>query len=79
VLGVDLVDPPPGLDDLAGVDLDVGGLALEAGDGWWIRIRLLGSENRLPCAPPMSRSEPIDIAIPTQIVDTSGLMNRIVS
>ena len=48
-------------------------------DGWWIRIRQLGSEKRLPCAPPVSSSEPIDIAIPKQIVATSGLMNCIVS
>ena len=48
-------------------------------DGWWIRIRLLGSDMRLPFAPPASSSEPIDIAIPQQIVVTSGLMNCIVS
>ena len=48
-------------------------------DGWWIRIRELGSDIRLPFAPPASSSEPIDIAIPTQIVATSGLMNCIVS
>ena len=34
---------------------------------------------RLPFAPPVSSSEPIDIATPTQIVATSGLMNCIVS
>jgi hypothetical protein len=39
----------------------------------------LGSAIRLPCAPPASSSAPIDIAIPTQIVCTSGLMNCIVS
>src|SRR5919198_3435205 len=33
VTGVDLVDPPPGVEDLAGVDLDVRRLALEAGGG----------------------------------------------
>ena len=48
-------------------------------DGWWMRIRLLGSDKRLPFAPPVSSSEPIDIAIPQQIVATSGLMNCIVS
>ena len=48
-------------------------------EGWWIRMRLLGSEKRLPFAPPASSSEPIDIAIPTQIVWMSGLMNCIVS
>ena len=46
---------------------------------WWIRILALGSAMRLPGAPPASSSAPIDIAIPTQIVCTSGLMNCIVS
>ena len=44
-----------------------------------MRIRLLGSEKRLPLAPPASSSEPIDIAMPTQIVAQSGLMKCIVS
>ena len=48
-------------------------------EGWWIRIRLFGSDMRLPAAPPASSSEPIDMAIPQQIVETSGLMNCIVS
>ena len=48
-------------------------------DGWWMRMRELGSDIRLPFAPPASSSEPIDIAIPTHIVATSGLMNCIVS
>ena len=48
-------------------------------DGWWMRMRLLGSDMRLPFAPPVSSSEPIDMATPQQIVDTSGLMNCIVS
>ena len=48
-------------------------------EGWWIRIRELGSDIRLPFAPPASSSEPIDIAMPTHIVATSGLMNCIVS
>ena len=46
---------------------------------WWIRIFALGSAIRLPAAPPASSSAPIDIAMPTQIVCTSGLMNCIVS
>ena len=46
---------------------------------WWIRIFELGSDMRLPSAPPARRSAPIDMAIPTQIVCTSGLMNWIVS
>jgi hypothetical protein len=47
--------------------------------GWWMRMRELGSAMRLPAAPPVSRSEPIDMAMPTHIVATSGLMNCIVS
>ena len=46
---------------------------------WWIRIFAFGSAMRLPLAPPASSSAPIDIAMPTQIVCTSGLMNCIVS
>ena len=44
-----------------------------------MRIREFGSEKRLPLAPPVSSSEPMHIATPTQIVCTSGLMNCIVS
>ena len=46
---------------------------------WWIMIFAFGSAIRLPAAPPASRIAPIDIAIPKQIVCTSGLMNCIVS
>ncbi len=42
-------------------------------EGWWIRIRLLGSAERLPFVPPASSSEPIDIATPTHIVVDVGL------
>ena len=47
--------------------------------GWWMRMRELGSAERLPAAPPDRISEPIDIAIPQHVVATSGLMKRIVS
>ena len=46
---------------------------------WWIRILAFGRAIRFPFAPPASRSAPMLIAIPTQIVCTSGLMNCIVS
>ena len=46
---------------------------------WWIRILEFGRLMRLPCAPPASSSAPIDIAMPTQMVCTSGLMYCIVS
>jgi hypothetical protein len=38
-----------------------------------------GSAIRFPFEPPASRSAPMLIAMPTQIVCTSGLMNCIVS
>src|SRR5919205_685316 len=37
-------------------------------DGWWIRMRLFGSERRLPAAPPARSSEPMDIATPQLVV-----------
>ena len=62
------------------LDVDVGGLALQARpSGWWIRIRELGSANRLPFVPAASSTAAIEAAWPTQIVCTSGLTNCIVS
>ena len=46
---------------------------------WWIMIFALGSDMRLPAAPPASRIAPMLMAIPKQMVCTSGLMNCIVS
>ena len=46
---------------------------------WWIRILAFGSAIRFPFAPPARSSAPMLIAMPTQIVCTSGLMNCIVS
>ena len=46
---------------------------------WWIRIFAFGSAIRFPFAPPARRSAPMLMAMPTQIVCTSGLMNCIVS
>ena len=79
VLRVDLVDPLAGLEDLFRVDLDVRGLALEAGRRLVDQDPRVGSDIRLPFAPLASSREPIDIAMPTHIVATSGLMNCIVS
>jgi hypothetical protein len=42
-------------------------------------IFAFGKAKRLPDAPPHNRIAPSDIAIPTQIVDTSGLTYCIVS
>jgi hypothetical protein len=42
-------------------------------------MRELGSAKRLPLAPAASRKAPMLAAIPMQSVDTSGLMNCIVS
>ena len=39
----------------------------------------VGQRHALALRPPASSSAPIDIAMPTQIVCTSGLMNCIVS
>ena len=47
--------------------------------GWWIRMRELGSENRLPFVPAASSTAAIDAAWPMQYVCTSGRMNCIVS
>ena len=80
VLDVDLLDAAAQLERLAGVDLDVGRLALVAAAGLVDEdARSSGSAKRLPGVPPASNSEPIDIAIPQQVVATSGLMKRIVS
>ena len=46
---------------------------------WWMRIFECGVAIRLPSVPPARRRAPIDMAIPTQIVCTSGLMYCIVS
>ena len=44
-----------------------------------MRIFECGSALRFPVCPPASTTAPIDIAMPTQIVCTSHLMNCIVS
>ena len=48
--------------------------------GWWMSIRPLGSVWRLPGAPAVSSSAPIDIATPQQIVCTSrrDVLHRVV-
>ena len=48
-------------------------------DGWWIITREFGSAKRLPLAPAISRNEPMLAAMPMHSVETSGLMNCIVS
>ncbi|MNW04327.1 hypothetical protein D3C71_2004060 [compost metagenome] len=47
--------------------------------GWWIITSLLGRAKRLPLAPAVSRNAPMEAAIPTQMVETSALMNCMVS
>ena len=47
--------------------------------GWWIRMRELGSANRLPLVPAARSTAPIDAAWPTQMVCTSGRTSCIVS
>jgi hypothetical protein len=46
---------------------------------WWIMILAFGNAKRFPAAHPHRRTAPIDMAIPTHMVDTSGLMYCIVS
>ena len=48
-------------------------------ESWWMRILELGSVKRLPLAPPASRMAPMLMAMPQQMVLTSGLMNCMVS
>ena len=42
-------------------------------------ISALGSARRLPFVPEDSKNAPIEAAMPTQMVDTSHLMNCMVS
>ena len=48
-------------------------------EGWWIITVELGSAKRLPLVPAASRNAPIEAAMPTHSVETSGLMNCMVS
>src|SRR5229473_1086685 len=66
--------------DLARLDVDVGGLAgYPPSEGWWISTRACGSENLFPFAPAASSSAAIEAACPMQIVLTSGRINCMVS
>ena len=47
--------------------------------GWWISTMELGSARRLPLAPQARMAAPMEAAMPTQMVETSGLMKFIVS
>jgi hypothetical protein len=79
VAGVYLVNAPAQLEDLACVDLDVGRLALEAAARLVDQDSAVGEREALAGGAGGERSEPMLIAIPKQIVCTSGLMNCIVS
>src|SRR3954453_14180771 len=79
VLGEDLVEPLADLGDLPGVNWMARGWPLKPAEGWVIRNREFGSDIRLPFAPPVRITAPIDIAMPTQIVCTSGLTHCIMS
>ena len=48
-------------------------------EGWWTMIRLFGRAKRLPLAPAVSSSEPIDAAWPMQSVLTGRRMYCMVS
>ena len=47
--------------------------------GWWIITREWGSAERLPLAPAVSSTAPIEAASPVQMVATSELTSCIVS
>ena len=55
------------------------GVPRKPAEPWWIIIFAFGSAERLPGAPPQRIIAAADIAMPTQIVRTSGLTNCIVS
>ena len=80
VVGEDLLDALLQVEHLAGADLDVGGLAAElAGPDLVdqdLRVRQRGA---LALRARGEETEPIDIAVPTQIVRMSGLTKVIVS
>ena len=48
-------------------------------DGWWIMMRELGREWRMPGAPAHNSSDAMLLAWPTHQVATGGLMYCIVS
>jgi hypothetical protein len=80
VLGEDLIEAAADVDiSLAWISMSVA-WPWKLEETWWMRILELGSDMRLPAAPPAKSRAPMLIAIPTQIVCTSGLMkNCIVS
>jgi hypothetical protein len=79
VVGVELVEPGAQRERLAGMDLDVGALALEAAAGLVDEHPPVGQRRALAGGGAASSSAPIDIAIPQHVVCTSGAMNCIVS
>ncbi len=80
VEGEDLVDLLAQLEQLAGVDLDVGRLALHAlRPGLVDQHPAVGEHVRLPALPAASSTAAIEAAWPMQKVATSGLMYCIVS
>ena len=79
VLGDDLVQPLTQIEHFPRMDLDVGGLSLVATGDLVDQNACVGQRKRLPFAPPASSSAPMLMALPTQIVLTSALMNCIVS
>ena len=48
-------------------------------EGWWIMIRECGRALRLPLVPAASRNDPIEAAMPMQIVFTGAFRCCIVS
>jgi hypothetical protein len=55
------------------------GVPRKPAEPWWIIIFAFGSADRFPGEPPQRIIAAADMAIPTQIVRTSGLTNCIAS
>jgi len=79
VEGDDLVEAPAHVDDSLALDLDVGRLAWNPAETWWDQDLRVGQRHPLARRAAGQQQGAHLIAIPTQMVCTSGLMNCIVS
>ena len=73
-VGKNLVERGAGLANLARCDLDLGLLALGTAAGLMNHDDELGRQKRLPLAPLASSTAAMEAAMPTQMVETWGLM-----
>ena len=77
--GQDLVEGVLEAERLAGLDLDVAGLAGEVPESWWIMMRALGTAKRLPFCPAERSTAAMLAACPRQMVETGGFTYCMVS